>query len=151
VSVTAAAAPLAFRLPRSAYLTVLFLFFCAAPLAFARSGGDQGGPAGLTWRLIVLALPVIAAVFIARTATFVSSTGLRVRAAFGSRSLGWDELRGLSVTERSVYAVCTDGGAVRLPCVRVADLAAISRASDGRLPQLPEAKRKYAPSRRSRR
>jgi hypothetical protein len=147
---SAAAATLVFRLPRSTYLAVLFLLFCAAPLAFSRAGGDNGGPAGLTWRVVLLAVPVVAAVFIARTATFASSKGLRVRAAFGSRRLGWDELRGLSITQRSVYAVCADGGAVRLPCVRVPDLAAIARISEGRLPEIPEAKRKFAPSRRSR-
>jgi hypothetical protein len=98
----------------------------------------------------VLALPVVAVAFIARTATFVSSEEIRVRTAFGSRRLGWDEIRGLSVTDRSVYAVCADGS-VRLPCVRVSDLAAVSRASGGRLPEIAEAKRKYAPSRRSRR
>lgn len=147
---TAAAETLVFRLPRSAYLAVLFLLFCSAPLALSRAGGDEGGPSGITWRLVVLVVPVVAVVFIARTATFASSAGLRVRAAFGSRTLGWDELRGLSLSERSVYAVCADGGAVRLPCVRVPDLAAIARISGGRLPEIPEAKRKFAPSRRKR-
>jgi hypothetical protein len=141
---------LVFRLPKSAYLGVLILLFCAVPVAFADSGGDQGGPVGITWRIVVLALPVVAAVFIARTATFASASGIRVRAAFGSRSMTWDDIRGLSITGRSVYAVCADGS-VRLPCVRVSDLAAVSRASDGRLPEIAEPKRKYAPSRRSRR
>ena len=68
----------------------------------------------------------------------------------GSRILPWADLRGLSVTGRSVYAV-TNTGSVRLPCVRLADLAAVSAASGGRLPQLPEATPKYAPSRRLRR
>jgi hypothetical protein len=150
LDVTAAAKTLVFRLPRSAYLAVLFLLFCAAPLAFARAGGDEGSEVGVTWRVIVLALPVIAAVFIWRTATFASAHGLRVRAAFGSRRLGWDELRGLSLSERAVYAVATDGGAVRLPCVRVSDLAAIAQVSEGRLPDIPAARAKHAPSRRRR-
>lgn len=143
-------AALVFRLPRSAYLAVLFLLFCAAPLAFANEGGNEGGPAGITWRIVVLALPVLAAVFIARAATFVSGDGIRVRAAFGSTSLPWDSVRGLSVSDRSVYAVLSDGS-VRLPCVRVPDLAAIARVSEGRLPEIAEARPKYAPSRRSRR
>ena len=146
----AATTTLAFRLPKSAYLAVLILLLCAVPLAFAESAGDQAGPVGITWRVIVLALPVVAAVFTARTATFVSAAGIRVRAAFGSRRMAWDEIRGLSVTGRSVYAVCVDGS-VRLPCVRVGDLAAVSRASEGRLPDIAEPRRKYAPSRRSRR
>ncbi|HEY7010576.1 MAG TPA: PH domain-containing protein [Jatrophihabitantaceae bacterium] len=146
----AATTRLVFRLPKSAYIAVMILLFCAVPLAFADSGGDQSGPVGVTWRVLVLALPVIAAVFIARTATFVSAAEIRVRAAFGSRTMAWDSIRGLSVTGRSVYAVCADGS-VRLPCVRVSDLAAVSRASEGRLPEIAEPKRKYAPSRRSRR
>jgi hypothetical protein len=141
------ATTLVFRLPKSAYLTVLFLFMCAVPLALADSGGDEGGEVGATWRLVFLALPVVAAVFIARTATLVNADGIRVRLAFGTRRLPWAEIRGLSITGRAIYAVCTDGS-VRLPCVAVSDLAALSRISAGRLPDIPEATRKYAPSRR---
>jgi hypothetical protein len=148
--VTAATDTLVFRLPRSAYLAVLFLLLCATPLALSRAGGDEGGEAGITWRIVLLAIPLIAAIFIARTATFVSGAGVRVRAAFGSRTMGWDEIRGLSITGRAVYAVGTDGASLRLPCVRVSDLAAMARISEGRLPDIPEAKRKYAPSRRRR-
>jgi hypothetical protein len=63
----------------------------------------------------------------------------------------WDEIRGLSITGRAVYAVGTDGASLRLPCVRVSDLAAMARLSEGRLPDIPDAKPKYAPSRRPRR
>ena len=102
--------------------------------------------------MLVLLVPVVAAVFIARTATLVSPTGLRVRAAFGSRTLSWDEVRGLSVTGRAVYAVLEEGqGALRLPCVGTGDLAAVARASGGRLPEVREPVHKYAPSRRRRR
>jgi PH (Pleckstrin Homology) domain-containing protein len=126
-----------FRLPRSAYLAVLFLALCATPLV-------QHPLASF-----VYVIPVAAAVFIARTATIVDDHGITVRALAGHRTLPWTDLRGLSVTGRSVYAV-TDAAAVRLPCVRLADLAALSAASGGRLPQLPEATPKYAPSRRRR-
>jgi hypothetical protein len=141
---------LIFRLPRSAYLAVLFLLMCSLPLALTDSGGDEGGEIGVTWRLAFFALPVVAAVFIARTATFVDVDGIRVRLAFGSRAMRWDEIRGLSITGRAVYAVCGDGS-VRLPCVGVSDLAAVAKVSAGRLPDIPEARRKYAPSRRPRR
>ncbi len=137
-----------FRLSRSAYLAVLFLLFCALPLAFAGTGGGARPVYGP--RMLVLLVPVLAAVFIARTATITSASGLRVRAVFGSRRIGWDEIRGLSISGRAVYAVLADG-AIRLPCVGVADLAAVTRASGGVLPEVAEAKRKYAPSRRSRR
>jgi hypothetical protein len=136
-----------FRLPRSAYLAVLFLLFCAAPIALAQRGGDEGSATGWSWRIVLLLIPVIAAVFIARTATFASPDGLRVRAAFGSRTLSWNEIRGLSVTGNAVYAVLDDG-AVRLPCVGTANLAAVAKASGGRLPEIAEPVRKYAPGRR---
>ena len=138
-----------FRLPKSAYLAVLFLIFCVLPLAFAKDGSYGAEPA-YGPRMLFLLIPVVAVVFIARTATIVSADGIRVRAVFGSRRLPWAELRGLSIEGRSVYAVLPDG-AVRLPCVRVADLAAVSKLSDGRMPQMPEPTPKYAPSRRSRR
>lgn len=146
---TVPARSLAFRLSRSAYLGVLFLLLCTAPLAFVADGGNEGGPTALTWRLSLLALPVLAAVFIARTATFASSAGLRVRAVFGVRELPWGDVRGLSIEGRAVYAVLADG-AVRLPCVRVSDLAAIANVSAGRLPAIAEPVRKHAPARRRR-
>jgi hypothetical protein len=145
-----AAETVTFRLPRSAYLAVLFLLFCAAPLALSADAGDQGGAAGWSWRVVLLLIPVLAAVYIARTATFASPEGLRVRALFGSRRLPWDGVRGLSINERAVYAVLDDGS-VRLPCVRTNDLAAIARVSGGRLPKIAEPVRKYAPGRRRRR
>jgi hypothetical protein len=138
-----------FRLPKSAYLSVLFLIFCVVPLAFAGNGGEGAQPV-YGPRMLLLLIPIVAIVFIARTATIVTTDGIRVRAAFGSRRLAWDELRGLSLEERSVYGVLPDG-AVRLPCVRIGDLAAIAKISGGRLPDVPEPTPKYAPSRRSRR
>jgi len=58
-------------------------------------------------------------------------------------------VRGISVTGRNIYAV-TDEGAVRLPCVRIRDLARVAAASGGRPPELPQATPKYAPARRRR-
>ncbi|MEO9133737.1 MAG: PH domain-containing protein [Jatrophihabitantaceae bacterium] len=147
-----------FRLPRSAYLIVLFLVFCTVPLALgdnsvhsAADAADKGGTGvsgiELGPRALLLLLPIVVACFIARTATTVSPSGIRVRALLGSRTLAWSDLRGLSVEQRSVYAVCHDGS-VRLPCVRVNDLAAVSAASDGRLPEVSAPKLRFAPSRR---
>ena len=134
-----------FRLPRSAYLVVLFLLFGSLPLAF---GDNQSRDAtdvvthvhkfagvAVSWFALFLVLPVIAAVYIGRTATFIDPDGIRVRALFGSRRLGWTDIRGLSVSGRSVYAVISGGG-VRLPCVRVTDLAELARHSGGHVPQV---------------
>lgn len=149
MGVTDPARTLVFRLPRSAYLAVLFLLFSTAPLALVEHPGDVASPATITWRLSLLLIPLLAAAFIARTATFVSVSGFRVRAAFGARALGWADVLGLSINGRAVYAVLDDG-AVRLPCVRVSDLATIAKISEGRLPEIAAPVRKYAPSRRRR-
>ncbi|HZC69743.1 MAG TPA: PH domain-containing protein [Jatrophihabitans sp.] len=138
----------AFRLPRSAYLIVLFLAFGCAPIAFT-GHGIESEPAVIGFQTLILLVPVIAAVFIARWATFVGSDGITVRAAFGTRLLRWAELDGLSVSGRSVYAVTRDGS-WRLPCVHVNDLGALSRASAGRLPELPTPTPKRVPQRRRR-
>ncbi len=149
-----------FRLPRSAYLLVLFLLLCTAPLALAGGSVSSEIPNGARFgfqsdtpigpRLLFLLIPAAAAVFIARTRTQVDRRGINVRALFGQRRLAWEQIRGLSVNQRSVYAVCTDG-AVRLPCVRVSDLHAVAAASAGRLPDIPPAPVKPAPSGRPRR
>jgi hypothetical protein len=137
-----------FRLPRIAYLVVLLLVFCVMPLALT-DRAYESAPTAIGPQTLLLLLPVIAAVFIARTATIVSTEGITVRLAFGSRTLPWGEVRGLSVGERSVYVVGPDGS-VRLPCVRVADLAAVTRASGGHLPEVDEPTPKHPPSRRRR-
>jgi Bacterial PH domain len=146
-----------FRLPLSAYLVVLFLIFGAIPLAFTGDGfsfdsrgGEQGAPGVVGWQTVILVVPVLAAIFIWRTATFVDAAGIRIRALFGSRRLMWDDVRGLSVQGRSVYAVLSDGS-LRLPCVHLNELGAVSRASGGRLPEIGDPAPKFAPQRRRRR
>jgi len=136
-----------------AYGIVLVVAFCVTVFAPGPRSGVNGERASALdsplWWLVYL-LPIAAAVFIARTATIVDDAGITVRALLGRRRLPWGDVRGLSVTGRSVYAVADDG-AVRLPCVRVSDLAALSGASGGHVPQLAEAPPKYAPSRHPRR
>lgn len=137
-----------FRLPALAYAVVFFLAIGVIPLAFTGDGNYQSkGVIGPQTALVII--PVLAAFFIARTATIVSADGIRVRAVLGSTELPWAQLRGLSVQGRSVYAVAEDGS-VRLPCVRIDDLAEVAKASGGRLPELPEPTVHAAPSRRRR-
>src|SRR5947209_3326129 len=147
--------PVVIRLPRTSYLFVVFLFFASIAVGFGdddphglRDSASGNGFGGLHvgWPTLVLLLPVLATVFIARTATIVSADGLRARALFGSVDLPWDEIRGLTVSGRAVYAVVSDG-AIRLPCVRIAHLGPITRLSGGHLPELPDAQPKPAPQR----
>jgi hypothetical protein len=127
-----------YRLSRASYFAVLFVVFGVTP--FVRS-----------WPLATLyVLPVLIVVYIVRTATFVDDSGIAVRALIGERRMPWTEIRGLSVTGRSVYAVLGDAS-IRLPCVRLRDLTSIAAASGGHLPELTEPTEKYAPSRRTRR
>ena len=152
------ASEIALRLPRSAYLIVMFVLFGVIPLALAQtgstdlSGSSHFGATGVAIgpRLALLLIPVVIAFYVARTATFVGPDGIRVRALLGTRTLGWDAVRGLSVRERAIYAVIQDG-TVRLPCARIAHLHAIAEASDGRLPEMEQHVAKPAPSRRRRR
>jgi hypothetical protein len=126
-----------FRLSPAAYFLVLFVAIGVTPLV-------------RSWPLVALYLiPIAVAIFIRRTATFVDDSGIAVRALLGERRIPWTDIRGLSVTGRNIYAVTTDGS-VRLPCVRLADLTAVSQASGAHLPELPEPTLKYAPQRRRR-
>jgi hypothetical protein len=142
-----------FRLPRTTYLVLLFLAVGVWPVALYGGETADGGyasPAALTPAIVLFLVPVLVAVYIARTATVVDADGITVRALFGERRLPWSTVRGISLTGTTVYAVLADGS-VRLPCVRVADLAALSRASGGRLPEIAEAPAKHAPQPRRRR
>ena len=146
-----------FRLPRTAYLIVLFVAFGTVPVAFTAAGYDRndsggliGPPAVVGWQTGLLVIPVVATIFIARTATFVDVSGIRVRAPFGSRTMSWSDIRGLSVSGRNVYAVLMDGS-VRLPCVHVNNLATLSRAAAGHLPEIANPKPKFAPQKGRRR
>lgn len=137
-----------FRLPRVTYLVVLILLFCVAPLALTEQG-TEAAPAAIGPQTLLLVIPLLAGVFIARSSTVVGADGITVRLSFGSRTIAWSDIRGLSVSDRSVYAVCREGS-VRLPCVRITDLASLSKASGGRLPEVAEPTPKFAPSRRHR-
>jgi hypothetical protein len=130
------------------YLVVLFLAVGVMPLAFTRDGA-YASEGVLSARAVLVIIPVLVALYIARTATVVVPAGIQVRALLGSRQIGWSKVRGLSVNGRSVYVVCVDG-TIRLPCVKVSDLAAVARASGGRLPEVAEAPVKAAPTRRRR-
>ncbi|WP_375485617.1 PH domain-containing protein [uncultured Jatrophihabitans sp.] len=138
-----------FRLPGLTWVPVLFLWVGAIPLAFTTSSA-QGAAAHVGYGALVLVIPVVVTVFVARTATVVNAAGMLVRAPFGRRVLPWDEVRGLSVTGRAVYAVVRDG-AIRLPCVRVSMLSEVARASGGRLPEIADPVVKLPPTRRRRR
>jgi hypothetical protein len=125
------------RLPRLSYVVVGFLVVGLAPIALY-GGYEHPTQARISALTLLYVIPVLAAFFIARSATIVGTDGIGIRAVFGRRMLRWDDIRGLSVDGRNIYALLLDGGAV------------ISRASGDRLPEIPEARVIAAPGRRAR-
>jgi len=144
----AAGLPATFRVPRTAYLVLLFLVTGMSPVALY-GGSENALNATISPLTLLYLLPILVIVFIARTSTVVDASGITVRAIFGQRTLPWTEVRGIAISGRNIYAV-TDAGSVRLPCVRQTDLATVAAASSGRLPELPAAPVKHAPSGRRR-
>ena len=128
---------------------------CAVPAVLRRRRSRSPATAiegvagrGSAPRRVLLLVPVVAAVFIARTATVVDRQRHPRARGVRRRALPWNEIRGLSVSGRSVYAVCADGvGAAAVRAGRRTS-PTVSRASDGHLPELAEPTPKFAPSRR---
>jgi hypothetical protein len=117
-----------FRLPRSAYLPVLFLGFGVSVLV-----------SSWAWTVVYI-VPLLAAVFVARRATVMDSEQITVRAIFGTRRLLWNDVRGLLISERGQVSVALDDQtAVRLPYVRLRHLPVLSQISGNRVPTIPAA------------
>jgi hypothetical protein len=109
--------------PASAYLIVAFTALCCTAVVHS------------ALLALVYLVPLAAALYVARTATVVDDQGLHARAVLGSRTVGWDELRGLRLDRSgAVYAVDSAGSQLKLPCVRSTRLDALIAAGDGRIP-----------------
>ena len=115
-----------FRLPRSAYLPVLFLGFGVTVLV-----------SSWAWTAVYL-IPLLAAFFVARRATVVDTRQITVRAMFGRESIPWSRVRGLMISERGHVSVALDDqSAVLLPYVRVRHLPVLSQVSGNLVPAIP--------------
>ncbi|HLS79334.1 MAG TPA: PH domain-containing protein [Nocardia sp.] len=101
-----------------------------------------GWPKVLWWLML---LPVAVIVWIARTRTVVSDSGLELRKVFSSRHLDWEQVKGVSIPKRGyVRAHLADDSQVPLPAVGYDQLRKLIKASGGRLPDVfaaEEAKR----------
>jgi hypothetical protein len=118
------ARPATFRaVPMPALIAVGFVAICISPIAFL------GGP----WFLVFL-LPLALGWWVVRTRTTVDVEALRVRSAWGSQRLAWDDLATLRVVERGwVRAVRGDESELALVGVRTRDLGRVAQASGGRI------------------
>ncbi|MBC3193524.1 PH domain-containing protein [Pseudonocardia sp. C8] len=83
---------------------------------------------------LALVVPAGIAVWVLRTRTTVDPDSLTVRTVTGSRTVQWDDVRGLRLGKRSsVSAVLADDAELTLAAVKVRDLPALSLASAGRV------------------
>jgi hypothetical protein len=106
-----------------AYLIVAFVALCCTAVLHSPLLG------------LVYLIPLVAAVYVARTATVVDDQGLTARAILGSQTISWNELAGLRLDRSgAVYAVDTGGTQLKLPCVRSTRLDALVAAGAGRIP-----------------
>ncbi|SFN88320.1 PH domain-containing protein [Pseudonocardia ammonioxydans] len=81
-----------------------------------------------------LLIPAGIVVWVLRTRTTVDPDELTVRTVTSSRTVRWDDVRGLRLGRRSsVNAVRTDDTELTLAAVKVRDLPALSLASGGRV------------------
>ena len=128
-----------FRLPRSAYLAVLFLVFGVTVLV-----------RGYAW-LPVYLVPLGAAYFIARRATVLDGRGIEVRALLAARRVPWRDVAGLAVDDRgAVSASLVSGAVLRLPYVRVSHLPVLHALTGGRVPAIEDVPKPVSSSPRRR-
>ncbi|WP_253828999.1 PH domain-containing protein [Prauserella aidingensis] len=113
-----------FRVPPVSLLTIPILLFCITPVAFTVPG----------LQLLYL-IPVAVVVWVVRVRTVATPEGLTARTLTTSRSIPWDDLSGLSVTEKAaIRAALPDGTTAALPYVRLHHVPVLSLLSDGRIP-----------------
>lgn len=83
------------------------------------------------WLSLVVPLAVVG--WVLRVRTTVDPESVTVRSVTATRTLAWDDVRGLKLGRRSsVAAVLADGSEVVLPAVYVRDLPVLAVASGGR-------------------
>jgi hypothetical protein len=112
-----------FRLPLVALAAVVLLAAGATPMAFAAPG---------LW--LIYLVPLALAWCVIRYRTEADAGGIRVRHAFTSRRLSWDDVIGLRLRGSGwVRAELRDGDRLALPAVRTGDIPALALVSGGRL------------------
>lgn len=121
--------PTRLRMSRTAILPVVALLVCTVPLAFAS-----------TWTLLVLLLPLAAAVWVLRVGVDLDDDAVTVRSVIGHRRVPWTRVAGIRVDRRAkLWLVTTGATEIRLPVLRARDLPRLSEMSGGRftVPAVP--------------
>lgn len=91
--------------------------------------------AGPAWVALLLVIPVMLSVMVARYRTVADSDGVTARALLSSETVAWEDIAGLKFARSSwATAHLKDGGELRLPAVTFATLPLLTEASQGRVP-----------------
>ncbi len=111
------------QMNRIALVPAVVAVVCALPLATASP-----------LLLFVLLIPAAWLTYVLRSGVDIDDQGLVVRALFGSVSIPWTRISGVSIGSRRELSVATvEGGTIRLPNLGVRDLTRLYEASGGRL------------------
>ncbi|WP_199439180.1 PH domain-containing protein [Umezawaea beigongshangensis] len=111
-----------FRIPATALLAAGLVIVCATPLAFAVPGLQA-----------LYLLPIGFAVWVVRNRTVADGERLVARSTFSSRTVRWDDVKAIKLSDRWLGAVLADDSVVTLPAVRTGHLAALEAVSGGRV------------------
>jgi hypothetical protein len=113
----------AFRVPMSALVGVVFLAMCESFIA-----------ASLPWGWLLFLVPAAIAVWVVRTRTTIDAQRVAARRVLRTHVLPWSRITSLRVADHAwVRAVLADGGEVALPAVYARHLPVLAVLSGGRL------------------
>ncbi|MDZ4268829.1 MAG: PH domain-containing protein [Mycobacterium sp.] len=117
--------PVVIRISPMAHLAVALLGFAMLSVVFAGPG----------WWALLLVIPVMLSLVIARYRTTADRETVTARTLLGSEKLRWDDIDGLRFGRRA-WAVARrrDGTEMSLPAVTFATLPLLAAASGGRVP-----------------
>lgn len=117
--------PVVIRISPMAHIAVGFLMLGISALVFA-------GPA---WFVVLLLIPVILSIVVARYRTVADRHTVTARTLFARQTVPWDEIDGLRFGRRA-WAVARrrDGSEFALPAVTFSTLPVLTEASGGRVP-----------------
>lgn len=92
-------------------------------------------PAFGRWGVLLLAIPVLISVAIARLRTTADAESVTAHMLLSSRTLAWSDVEGLKFTKGRWARACRYGEAdVVLPAVTFSTLPALTAVSGGRVP-----------------
>jgi hypothetical protein len=87
------------------------------------------------WTSPLLVIPVLTSAMIVRFRTVADAQTVTARTLLGSRTVSWDDIKGLRFVKASwARAELTSGEDIRLPAVTFATLPLLTEISGGRVP-----------------